>query len=1022
MPRLVLRFLGAPQYELDGALVNIERRKTAALLAYLAVEGGPQARATLGAWLWPEHDQSAALAYMRRALWDLNETLGSGWLHADRETLSLESSSGLWVDVVRFRALLSDAGQDIERLQEAVALYRGDFLAGFSLSDSAEFEEWQTVQAESLRRQFAGALQALVGAYSRQGESETAIAYARRWLALDRLNEAAHRELMALYAGSGQRNAALRQYEECARLLRDDLGVAPDTETIALFERIKSTPGVTAAAKAPPAAAGVVKTERRAAVANLPLQPTPFIGREHELEQIAALLADPACRLLTLNGPGGIGKTRLAIEAAQSEANRFSQGAYFVPLAALSSPDLIVPAIAEALKISVRQSVVKSQATPDKPAQVAEFLRDKQALLVLDNFEHLAVGAGALVSILAAAPGVKMLVTSRERLNLQGEWVLDVDGMPFPEAQATAAIDEYGAVQLFWQAARRAHAGFTPSAADSEAASRICRLLAGMPLAIELAAAWVAVLSCEEIAAEIGRNLDFLTTTQRDVPERHRSLRAVFERSWGDLGEAERSAYRQLSVFRGGFTRQAAAQVAGVSLAMLSSLANKSLLRRSGAGRYDMHEVLKRYAAEKLDEAPGERRRAQDWHSGYYLGLLADHYDDLRGPRQKEILNLLSPESDNLRVAWEQALAQSRLTQLRRAIPPMVILYEMGGRLFDLVDIFQQSLGMARSIQSFQPDNPDAALVLAMIMAALSRLNEALERHDEAMALLAATIPVIPALPAVADKAFVLLMVAFGGARWDQREFEALYGECIEILSAAGDRWSMALAQLVRVEATFFDYGTEGRISLLHEALRTFDELGDRWGAAMAHNTLSQLAYWDGEYAVAYQDALASLALYRELGEDLRILDSQMRLGIIATAMGDLATARSYLEDNLEPLAGLGLRRFLATNLDCLGYTMYLQGDLDGAEGCYQRSVGLYKQLHETFGMAMVLNNLGDLARARRRHEQARDYYERSLAAAPEVNPWPRSIALKNLGKLYLQQGDLTRGEGLPAACATHIT
>ncbi len=403
---------------------------------------------------------------------------------------------------------------------------------------------------------------------------------------------------------------------------------------------------------------------------NLPTPPTPLVGREPELAALTGLLCDPRCRLLTVLGPGGIGKTRLAIEAASTQRERFSDGAYFVPLVSLTSPQFIVPAIADALGL-----VFSGPADPK--AQLLNHLREKSSLLVLDSLEHLLEGAGLLAELLQQAPGVKLLVTSRERLNLQAEWLFGLQGLPVPSLDQVDQAEEYSAVALFLQSAGRAQVGFELRPEERPWVVHICRLVEGMPLAIELAAAWVRLLSCQEIAQEIERNLDFLCTSARDMPERHRSMRAVFDQSWQMLSAEEQQVLGRLSVFRGGFRRHAAEQVAQVSLSLLTALVDKSLLRRNEAGRYGLHPLIRQYAADCLREDPDHDRAARDRHSHYYLTMVREREAILHSHRRKEVIGELTVEIDNLRLAWEWAATRGQVTLLRQTAWPLWLYYSM---------------------------------------------------------------------------------------------------------------------------------------------------------------------------------------------------------------------------------------------------------------------------------------------------------------------------------------------------------
>ena len=329
---------------------------------------------------------------------------------------------------------------------------------------------------------------------------------------------------------------------------------------------------------------------------NLPAQATSFVGRQEELGEIAGLLADPRCRLLVLVGPGGIGKTRLAIEAAAALLGDFADGVYFVPLQSVAAPEFIGPAVAQAIGFSFYGS-------DDPREQLFDYLRDRRMLLVVDNVEHLLPGGELLAELLARAPHVKLLVTSREVLGLREEWVRPVRGLAFPPGEGAAPAGSYSAVQLFAERARQVNASFSLER-EAGCAAEISRLVEGMPLAIELAAAWLRALPCAEVAREIQGSLDFLTTTLRNVPERHRNVRAVFEQTWNRLPAAEQEVFRRLSVFRGGLTREAAGAVAGADLPTLQSLVDRALLSVSPAGRYEIHELLRQFAAERLAAEP----------------------------------------------------------------------------------------------------------------------------------------------------------------------------------------------------------------------------------------------------------------------------------------------------------------------------------------------------------------------------------------------------------------------------------
>src|SRR5512146_447935 len=395
--------------------------------------------------------------------------------------------------------------------------------------------------------------------------------------------------------------------------------------------------------------------------------------------------------------------------------------------------------------------------------QVLDYLREKELLLALDNFEHLIPAAELVSQILAAAPGVRVLATSRERLNLPEEWALPVQGMAYPEEDLAGAQGQYSAPKLFLQVARQAQVGFEANDADLRAIGRICRLLDGMPLGIELAASWVRVLSCPEIAAEIERSLDFLTTSQHGVPERHRSLRAVFEHSWDLLSESERSVFRKLSIFHGGFTRPAAAQVAGASLGLLSALVDKSLVRRNPDGRYDLHEVLKRYAAEKLDESPQQKADVQEAFHHYYLAMMQDLAEALKGSAQKEALAKRQEESDNLRAAWHLTVELGDLAELEQGMLSVFVIYNFGMLWRAGAELIEPVLEKLRSMQPQSTADPRFRTALAL---ALGLLNQYYFRNFERERLAGdyyrEVLDLLATLPDGITKATILIAIGFG--------------------------------------------------------------------------------------------------------------------------------------------------------------------------------------------------------------------------------------------------------------------
>jgi DNA-binding SARP family transcriptional activator len=560
MAQLSLALLGPLSVLRDGQPVSgFESAKVRALLAYLAVEADhPHQRDALAGLFWPEQPDQAARNNLRQALANLRQVIGDRTaarpaLLIAREQIQFNRASDHSLDLAAFQGLLAACeahphrraeacSSCAERCARAVALYRGEFLEGFFLSDSVAFEEWVSLRREELQGRALAALALLTSFHERRGSYERAGAYARSQIELAPWREEAHRQLMRVLVQQGERSAALAQYELCRRMLAEQLGAEPDGATTGLYEQIRA--GELCAAPAGPAAQPA-----------LPLQPTAFVGREAELVDLAEMLETPACRLVTIVGPGGVGKTRLALQVAAGQTHAFADGVVFVALAALSSAEFLAATLADGLQIPL-------QPQGDPQAQLIAALRPKELLLILDNFEQLLPGATLLAEILREASGVTLLVTSRERLDLQWEWVFDLAGLSFPQGDGAGDLEGFSAVQLFVQRARQHRRRFSIAGSAGAAVAEICRLVEGVPLGVELAATSVREHAPAEIAGRIRHALTQLATPSRDVAPRHRSMRAVFDHSWELLSAEERRSFRRLSVFRGGFGDAAAEAVA----------------------------------------------------------------------------------------------------------------------------------------------------------------------------------------------------------------------------------------------------------------------------------------------------------------------------------------------------------------------------------------------------------------------------------------------------------------------------
>ncbi len=657
-------------------------------------------------------------------------------------------------------------------------------------------------------------------------------------------------------------------------------------------------------------------------ISNLPPNPTPFLGRVDELAEITRLLSDPTCRLLTLVGPGGIGKTRLAVAAA-ARAEAFPDGIVFAPLQPLGSADFIVPAIADALNFSF-------YGEQDPKTQLLTYIREKYLLLILDNFEHLLDGADLLLEILAYAPAVRLLVTSRERLRLREEWVLNVRGLPFPEDNATA-LEDYTAVQLFVQQSRRV--GYAPVEADAASIARICRLVEGIPLAIELAAAWARVMPCAEIAREIESSLDILTTILRNLPDKHRSMRAVFEHSWKLLSEDEQAVFRKLAVFRGGFTREAAEQVACASLPALSLLVDKSLIRVNANGRYDLHELLRQFADEHLNRSV-EGNRTRDAHCAYYAEFLYRIGTDLKGPNQIKALSELEAELDNARTTWRWAVEQGKEQEILQAIDSFALFYQIRSRFHEGEETFEMAVKRLGDVES-------ALLGQLLLLQGWfthfgNRLREGRELFRKGM-------------PILLRFGLHELMGMLFGSLWGrtgqlggEEEAQRLLRECLTLFSQRGERWKAAW---VLHGLGWVIYGAGNKEEAWrreHESLALFRALGDRWGATWALNTLGDWAMRQGAYHEAQRFFEESLMISEEIGDMGGVGWALGRLSSIADSLEEYDNFRKYYTETLKARLRLGFSWLVAD------HEVYLMARWLDLQGQTERAVEMFAFCHNS--------------------------------------------------------------------------
>ena len=698
----------------------------------------------------------------------------------------------------------------------------------------------------------------------------------------------------------------------------------------------------------------------------IPPSPGVLLGREIELAELSRLVQEPHCRLLTLTGPGGIGKTHLSIHLASLLAGNYQVA--FVALAPVNGPEQTVTAIADALGIVL-------YAASDRAQQLIAYLQDKELFLILDNFEHLAGDPDCVDlvgELLSGAPNVKLLVTSRQPLQLQAEWVFEIQGLPVPKTQNIDELRASSAVALFIQQADHSAVGFRPADGDLIAIGKICDLVEGLPLGIELAAAWVRILSCQEIAQEIQTSIDFLAISRRDLPERHRSMRATIEHSWKLLTGEEQQVMRQLSVFRGGFTRQASEFVTGASLNDLMALVSKSLIRRGDSGRYDMHELIHQYALDHLRQENSAYLMAHVRHSQYYADLLDSRGTSLKGADRANVVSELISDLANIRQAWQWAASHQQAKDLSHAADTLFWLYESRSNCREGVPLYGKAV---EGLQVQAPVSEEWHLALGQALCYQGYFLFRQGRHPEGRDALKSSLSM---LEEIQDR--------------NSHDYKMAL--------------STTLAFLGNVISVMGDFAEGDR--MLQASLSMKQQLGDQWGCAFCLRQIGLAAHYRGEYAKASKSLTESLRIAREIGNPWAIAAALNQLGIDSIAQENYEQARSYLQDGLERSQAMEDRASIAAALDGLGLVSAVQGKAEEAHEFFRSSIALLNEIGEQGNLAQTLTHYGYALLRMGDPEKAHQHFMDALSVASRAEITPILLeALVGEARVRMEEGDL---------------
>ncbi|MCB9076068.1 MAG: tetratricopeptide repeat protein [Anaerolineaceae bacterium] len=941
-----IRLLGPVQVEQNGVVVNgFVSRKAVALLGYLVAEAKPISRSYLAQLFWEDKSEARGRGNLSRVINNLTKLL-PGCLRVDYHTVQLNLAAVDQIDTSSFKAYLAQGS--LGDLVRAVMLYRGEFLADLNLLDCPEFDIWLSGERELWRRQAVQTLQQIIDHYLHRSEYNVAISFVSKLLDVNPWREESHRQMMMILARTGQRSAALSQYEICRRVLAEEFGVEPSAETADLYNRIK------AVTLNPPH--------------NLPAQPTPFMGRETELGRVTHHLSDPDCRLLTLIGSGGIGKTRLALQAAQQITQyhyvTFLHGVYFVALAPVQSVDFLASTIADTIGL-----LLSGAANPS--TRLLDYLHHKEMLLILDNFEHLLDGVELVRQILEQAPDVKILTTSRTRLNLRWEWLFEVNGLQFQPTPAnssfsTAGLSQIGSIKhcsalaLFEHIARRLKSDFAISDQNRTVVTRICQLVDGMPLGIELAASQIQAHSCEAIAQGIKQNLDFLTTSLRDVPARHRSLRAVFDYSWGLLTAEAQQAFRRLAIFEGGFNLNAAEQVAGASLRLLTVLINHSLLQPIASERYTMHDLVRLYGLEKLMAEFEEYEAAKASHGCYYLNYL--HQTDVYHTRiHKTVMFHRDLEINNIRMAWGWAVEHGRVDELDNAGMSVFELYELRGWYHEALHMFDLALNQVKTLYDLAKVQKDFKE---------SELSQMYGRF-------------------LAWQSWFTLRI--GNFIQAQQSLHQALSFLAETNGSTQPSAAFPLYQLGLIDWYLGNYSEAKQY--LTKALTISRNLNELMLQATTLLHLGLTAYTLGEYDEARRRHRECLTVCKELQEQSTLGIQFICLGRVEYVLKSYGKAKCLIEHGLTICQEVNHSFSVALAKSCLGLINWRMGNIEAARILCQDSLQLFTEMGEPYGIVLATNHLGQINWSTGKPKKSRQNFIEALQRAIENRILPQALA-----------------------------
>ncbi|MCK4932088.1 MAG: AAA family ATPase [Candidatus Aminicenantes bacterium] len=940
---LEICLIGRFEVRRDGEFIEIPHRSAQSLLAYLALNSQNRfRREKVAGLLWHASDEKKARRQLRQALWRLRTLIGGEYFLADRVSIGLNPDAKILVDIdsLKYVNVWAEPSTD---LVKSISNYCGEFLPGI-------YEQWVDLERQRLETVFERNMLILLGHLEDNNRWLDILQCGEAWISRGEVPEPAYRSLMIAHHRLGDISTVSKVYQRCVKALGEDLGVSPSVETRTLYEQLLTDESPE---ELPP-----IEYDHA-----LPQALTTFIGRADEITELGKRLANPSCRLLTVIGPGGIGKTRLALQVAHTSIDDYRDGVFFIPLESLDSPELILSKIANILGFHFSEGIEPKQ-------QIENYLREKEMLLVVDNLEQVISGAIILVNILEASQNVKILATSRERLNLTAEWVFEIHGMTYPEDDSLDEVETYGAVSLFLDRAKRISSDFAPTRNDLRFITQICQLVEGAPLAIELSAVWVRGLSCEEIYREIEENIDFLDESPRDGPERQSSLKASFNHSWKLLSDQETTTLRKLSVFRGGCQIEAAKSISSAKLSILIGLVDKSLLRISNSSRYSLHPLIRQFSKEELLKDQDEWKSTKEFHSRYYVDFAAEQSANIRAAGQDNALNRINEEIENIRAATRWAIDTRAFEKFEGLLESLRMFLDIRGWYAEGIRICAQVVSSLESAASLEnKSGSENVALLAQALAGQSWFSHRLYSLKDDDSIL--------------KKAHSIA-----------REFglKEIQGDCLDTMA------------VIALRDGNYQYAKD----LFLKCLEIWRELENNWWQGTDLICLSHVARSQGCFQEGAQFSGDALIKFRDLRNPWGIASALCARGACARELNNLTNAMNFYLESLIISKNIGWRSGVARASLGLSHVKFLEGEFDEAMKHCLQSYHIFSELGKKVEIPAVLTIMASIHRSLGDFESYKKHSWEAIDSALEIESSPEILrAFVGASPILIKAGEI---------------